>query len=291
MNASDLADVAARLNLRRSRRSFRGNCPECGYRGAFCLKAGKGGRLLPFCFNGRTRDHLQVALFRATGQDFTPAPELAADEEEARLARNQAKAARLWSGSVLASGTPADTYLTRRALGDLATSNALRFRADVGHPEGGKYPALIAAVSDASGQIVAVHRTYLSRDGHKAQTNPTKASLGPTRGGAIRLNPAAYELVVGEGIETAASAGRLLGLPAWSAISAGNLASGLVLPQVVRVVRIAADADPCGRSAALAAQVRWRAEGRVVKIVTPDPGRGDFNDLLLERARREAPHA
>jgi putative DNA primase/helicase len=48
-------------------------------------------------------------------------------------------------------------------------------------------------------------------------------------------------LVIGEGIETAASAGLLMGTPAWAAISAGNMAKGLVLPPEVRRVVIAAD--------------------------------------------------
>ena len=76
---------------------------------------------------------------------------------------------------------------------------------------------------DAAGSPVALHRTYLARDGRgKADADPVRASLGPVWGGAVRLDPVAPELVVGEGIETSASAGRLLGLPAWAATSAGK---------------------------------------------------------------------
>lgn len=104
----------------------------------------------------------------------------------------------------------------------------------------------------------------------------------------MRLDPVAPELVIGEGIETAASAGLLLGLPAWAAINAGNLARGLLLPPEVRAVVIAADPDPVGRDAAAAASTRWQSEGRRVRIATPDqPGR-DFNDVLQDRARRAA---
>jgi putative DNA primase/helicase len=101
--------------------------------------------------------------------------------------------------------------------------------------------------------------------------------------GAIRLDTIAEELVIGEGIETSASAGRLLGLPAWAAISAGNLAAGLLLPAEVRRVVIAADADPSGERAARQAALRWQREGRSVRIARPDKSGRDFNDLLRAR--------
>ncbi len=56
-----------------------------------------------------------------------------------------------------------------------------------------------------AGVPVAVHQTFITRDGRKAAVKPVKASLGPVGGGAIRLHPAAAELVVREGIKTSAS--------------------------------------------------------------------------------------
>jgi putative DNA primase/helicase len=111
---------------------------------------------------------------------------------------------------------------------------------------------------------------------------PVKASLGPIWGGAIRLHDLDPDrpLVIGEGIETSASAGRLMGLPAWAAISAGNLAKGLALPPQARRAVIAADPDDAGRTAARDAWTRWTGEGREVRITLPD-GTGGFNDLLL----------
>jgi hypothetical protein len=90
--------------------------------------------------------------------------------------------------------------------------------------------------------------------------------------------------VIAEGIESSASAGQMLGLPAWAAISAGNLGYALALPLGVRRITIAVDADDVGRNAAQAAACRWRAERRIVRFVTPDVG--DFNDVAL--AHREA---
>jgi hypothetical protein len=60
------------------------------------------------------------------------------------------------------------------------------------------------------------------------------------------------------------------------------MAAGLVLPPEARSVVIAADPDGPGRRAARDAWIRWRAEGREVRVALPD-GSGDFNDLLRDR--------
>lgn len=204
--------------------------------------------------------------------------------------RNQVRALALWRGSEPLTGTLADRYLTSRLLGGLATSPALRFRGDTPHPEGARLPALIALVTDVSGAAIAIHRTYLARDGSKSQTEPAKASLGPVWSGAIRLMPivSGRPLVIGEGIESSASAGLLMGLPAWAAVSAGNLAKGVKLPPEARNVVIAADPDRAGRAAGRDAWLRWKAEGRQVQIATPDLEGVDFNDLLMSREAANA---
>jgi hypothetical protein len=148
---------------------------------------------------------------------------------------------------------------------------------------------LLAAVRDVTGKFVGVHRTYLRRDGSgKANIEPAKASLGPVRGGAVRMATieqvlAAGAGVIAEGIETAASAGLMLNLPAWAAVFAGNLKSGLVLPTGVRKVIIGADRDAAGIDAAREAWRRWHAEGREVRVAVPHDGVGDFNDAVAGR--------
>ncbi len=200
---------------------------------------------------------------------------------------------KLWCGSELAGY---ERYLAARGLAGLENCAVLRFRPDCRHPAGGSWPAMIALIQDVAGTPVGIHRTYLNdAAAGKAGLVPDKASLGPIWGGAVRLGAARApggncpQLVIGEGIETAASAGVLMGLPAWAALSAGNLAQGVLLPSHLRFVVIAADHDPpaangrCpGREAAEAAARRWRAEGRIVHIAMPD-AIGDFNNVLLER--------
>lgn len=287
--ALSAADLAVRLGLRWHPRSWRGDCPACGYPHVFAVRD-RGGRPQLYCANGCDREILDSVLVRVTSGAWMP-PKQAHDNNRAEAReRRRCNALRLWNGSEPAAGTLADQYLSARGLSGLAASVALRFRTDCPHPEGGKLPAMVALVQGAAGNHLGVHRTYLRGDGNgKADVEPDRASLGPIWGGAVRLDPMASELLIGEGVETVASAGRLLGLPAWAAISAGNLASGLVLPPEVRSVVIAADNDAPdkqgrrnGQNAARAAWHRWTAEGRRVRIALPDAQGRDFNDILRE---------
>ncbi len=280
-------EIATRFGLKRHRLSWRGRCPACDYATTFCVRAGRDGHPLLYCASCQDRDALAEAVASATGQERQPRQP---DKDDAALRqRKQDRALALWRGSEPARGTPAELYLTARALPALAASSALRFRADTPHPEGGRYSALIALVSAPDGTPLAVHRTFITRDGRKATVEPVKASLGPVWGGAIRLNDhdPRQPLAIGEGIESAGAAGVLLGSPAWAALSAGNMAKGLVLPPEARRVVIAADPDEAGREAARDAWTRWTAEGREVRVAVPDDG-GDFNDLLMARGANHA---
>src|SRR3954451_12686728 len=202
----------------------------------------------------------------------------------AETAETRARIRGFWHRSDDARGSPAARYLASRGLPWLAGNPSIRYRPDCAHPSGVRCGAMIALIWGADGDIAAVHRTFLSPDGTKANVNPTKASWGSFAGGAIRLDPAGPELAVGEGLESSAAAGHLLELPAWSAIACGNLGWSLVLPPVVRSVVIAVDADDAGRKAARAAARRWRAEGREVRFAVPSRPGADFADLLREGA-------
>ncbi len=286
-------DIASRLNLKKHPRSWRGKCPACDYAGTFSVKAGRDSHPMLYCANGCTYQQLTDELGRRLGEGWKPKPveEGTPEQEAAARALKSKKAVAIFSGSTsLRADDPAGRYLARRNLAHLVGSAALRFRGDCYHPEGGRYPALVAVVQDTAGSPVACHRTYLTADGRKAAAEPPKASKGPVWTGAIRLHAAAPELVIGEGIETAASAGLLLGLPAWAAIFAGNMEKGLQLPPEVRSVVIAADKDVAGTRAAMGAAARWRAEGRRVRIAWPDTTGQDFNDILTSRmeAQRHA---
>jgi phage/plasmid primase-like uncharacterized protein len=286
-------ELAARLGLHRAGREWRGRCPACGYAEAFALTDGKNGGAIWWCASCGDQD----AIARALGcPEKVAAPRRPTNDARPARARLE-PAARVLCGAEAAAQSPiAVRYLEMRGLSHLATCAELCFREDCWHPSGTRLAALIAVVRDVNGKFTGIHRTYLRRDGSaKADIEPPRASLGPVRGGAVRLVPleqvlAAGELVLGEGIETSASAGLLLGLPAWAAVSAGNLAAGLALPVEIHRVVIAGDRDPAdaqgkapGQDAARAAWWRLRREGRQARIAMPGEGRGDFNDIWLAK--------
>jgi putative DNA primase/helicase len=144
------------------------------------------------------------------------------------------------------------------------------------------HPAMLARVDDPCGRAVSLHRTYLTRDGHKAAV-PTPKKLmsavrpGATRGGAIRLYLAGETLAIAEGIETALAVRLATGLPVWSTICAGGMAR-LLIPSEVHLVIICADHDPAGLDAARALARRLLMEQRRVKILTPETPGKDWAD-------------
>ena len=127
-----------------------------------------------------------------------------------------------------ADGTLVETYLASRGL-HLPPPPALRFHAGLKHPSGGIWPAMVALVTrGADGTPLAIHRTFLARDGGgKAPVDPQKMMLGPCRGGAVRLAEPGDVLMVGEGIETCLAAMQATGHPAWAALSTSGLRASI----------------------------------------------------------------
>jgi hypothetical protein len=154
------------------------------------------------------------------------------------------------------------------------------------HPSRGIWPAMVALVTNGvDGTPLGIHRTFLARDGSgKAPIEPQKMMLGPCGGGVVRLAKAGDVLMVGEGIETCLAAMQASGHPAWAALSTAGLRS-LDLPSNVRDVIVLADGDEAGEAAARGCALRWKRQGRRVRIARPPQGM-DFNDMLLGRALR-----
>ena len=161
------------------------------------------------------RPHSLSRIARRTSVERKP------DHDDAT--RSEAALA-IWQSSQPAQGTPVETYLASRGI-DLPPPDALRFHAGLKHPSGGIWPAMVALVtSGADGTPLAIHRTFLARDGGgKAPVDPQKMMLGPCRGGAVRLADPGDVLMVGEGIETCLAAMQATGHPAWAALSTSGL--------------------------------------------------------------------
>ncbi len=203
------------------------------------------------------------------------------------------------------AGTPVADYLAGRAI-DLAelrrAPRCLRFHPAVFCREaGGVLPAMLAAITDAEGQHVATHRTWLAPAGpgawRKAALRDPKMTLGSYAGGAVRVWRGASgkpmrdalpgePVAIAEGIETALSVA--VACPELRVLAAVSLANmgRIMLPAGLGVVILCADNDGASgaRAALERAAVRLVAEGRAVRVARSPIGK-DFNDAL--RAERQ----
>jgi putative DNA primase/helicase len=207
-------------------------------------------------------------------------PPIESEEERERLCRF---ALETWEASEPAAGNPAERYLCHGRGVEIPLPEALRFHPGLKHPSGNVYPAMVALVTHGvSGTPCAIHRTFLAPDGTtKAPVAPQKMSLGPCKGGVIRLASATDLVMVAEGIETALSVMQAKKWPTWAALSASGFRT-LDFPAEIKRVIVLADGDHSGEVAAKHAAYRWCREGRQVSIARPPRG-SDFNDVLCGR--------
>jgi putative DNA primase/helicase len=190
--------------------------------------------------------------------------------------------------SVPIPGTLAATYFSARGL-PLPVCDDLRFSADCTHWEtetkiATAKPALLAVIRYPDGRPTGgIHRIFLRDDG---SGHLDKKMLGPADGGVVMLDmPLPGDtLGVAEGIETAAAAMQLSGIPCWSTLSAGGMPKfGAWLganPKVLDISRLIvfADRDNAGESAAAALRDAAMAAGIQVEVWLPR--NNDFADDL-----------
>jgi putative DNA primase/helicase len=280
--------TAKALGGRKAGAEWMARCPAHEDREpSLSIKDTDGGKVLVRCHAGCDQKKV-IAALKARGiwqgidrRHGMPSP-AAKDEPDRRDAERTQTALRLWGASVPAAGTLVETYLRSRGI-VMPIPATLRFHGGTKHARGKFWPAMVALVTRGTdGAPLAIHRTYLARDGAcKAPVDPQKMMLGPVRGGAVWLGPIGDRLMVAEGIETALSAMQATGQPAWAALSTSGLRT-LELPVEARDVVVLADGDEPGEAAARDAARRWKRGGRRVRIARPPRG-FDFNDVLLGR--------
>jgi putative DNA primase/helicase len=170
-------------------------------------------------------------------------------------------------------------------LPDEAAIQTIRFHPNCPFVEE-RHPAMVCLVRGiVSNKPQAIHRTALTPEGRAIKRNGKtfRMSLGPVRGGAVKIDPdedVTQGLCIGEGVETCL-AGRQMGLrPVWSAVTTSGVANFPVLPSVVGLhIFRENDANLAGPKAVEDCAARWRNAGLDVRVV--DPGRGsDLNDEL-----------
>lgn len=283
--------IARALGGRRSGKSWAARCPAHDDREPSLSICDSKGKVLVYCHAGCSQRDVIAALVarglwtetgkfagRHARKQQNHLPEKPGTDA---LKRSEAAHA-IWRASQEVAGSLVEIYLRSRRV-NLVTSTSLRSHYGLKHPSGGVWPVMVALVTRGTDDAPqGIHRTFLAQDGSgKAPVDPQKMMLGPCRGGAVRLAEPRDVLMVGEGIETCLAAMQATGHAAWAALSTSGMVA-LDLPESVRDVIVLADGDDPGEAAAHGCALRWKREGRRVRIARPPQGQ-DFNDMLLVR--------
>ena len=221
-----------------------------------------------------------LALPRPERRDDLATPAPTGSSEAAR---------RLWAIAKPIRGTLAEAYLGSRGITALQQCTWLRFHPrcfyrpdrDDAPDVRDAWPALIAAVTDGTGTLTGVHRTWLDPGGaDKAPVATPRRAVGDLLGHGVRFGRADDVLAAGEGIESVLSLATVApNLPSVAALSAAHLAA-LVLPPTLRRLYIAEETDTAGRNGA--AQLAARAETQGIEARPLTTPMVDLNAHLMQ---------
>lgn len=191
---------------------------------------------------------------------------------------------RIFAAARPITGTIVEAYLRHRGIGLTTDLPALRFHPTCTYKAHDtapweRRPALIAAVTDLSGRISGIERTWLDASGAgKAPILKPRRALGSLLGNCVRFSTYGPVLLAGEGVETVLSLKSVIpGMPMVAALSASRLAR-LVLPRGLNRLYVACDADTAGQCAF--AHLAGRAQAEGFEAMPLRPTYGDFNDDL-----------
>jgi putative DNA primase/helicase len=203
-------EIARRgITLKRVGTEMIGPCAVCGGRDRFAINL----------IIAALQDRGQWPADQQLHKTFRPPPGQPLHDQRHHDAERTTRALSIWRSATPACGTSVETYLRPRGI--VAPIPAtLRFHSELPHPSGGNWPSVIARVTRADEEPIAVLRTLLSRIGTgKAPIEPERMILERCRGGAVRLGTAqpGQWLVIGKGIEMTLSVTQL---PGWAALSA-----------------------------------------------------------------------
>ncbi|MBV8972409.1 MAG: toprim domain-containing protein, partial [Sphingomonadaceae bacterium] len=220
---------------------------------------GQHGDLLDLIAANQHLTELRDVLDEARRFLSLPRPERRDDLATPAAQGSSEAARRLWAISKPIRGTLAEAYLRTRGLTTLRDCTSLRshprcwYRPDRDDDPDVRtaWPALIAAVTDLSGTITGVQRTWLGiRGDGKAPIVTPRRAMGDLLGHGVRFGRATDTMVAGEGVETILSLRQVAtNLPVVAALSAAHLAA-LILPPTLKRLYIVEDADSAGRNGA-----------------------------------------
>ena len=220
----------------------------------------------------------EARIFLALPRPATSSPAHPSHAPPAASGSPEAARRLFYSGRPVA-GTPAEAYLRARGITARLDWPALRYHSSVFYRESEHgplelWPALLAAVTDLSGAITGILRTWLDSDRPaKAPFADPRRALGHLLGNGVRFGSATDILAAGEGVETMLALKSVLPrLPMVAGLSANHLAA-LDLPPALSRLYVARDNDAAGRRAVH--RLRERSAGLDIRELVPVDG--DFN--------------
>lgn len=207
----------------------------------------------------------------------------------------------LWAQAVgITTADPVVRYLSGRGILLNNWPSALRYHPSLDYwQEGrlfGRFPAMVAAVTNIDGKLVSIHRTYLTSDGRKANVGTVKKLVGCSArlaGCSIKLGQIDFSqrvpiIGVAEGIETALACMAASGIPTVSAVSVHGLeryhwskgTHGLI-------VFGDNDGNQVGQQAAAALSHRALSDGLSVRVLIPPQVDTDWADVWASQGEGE----
>jgi putative DNA primase/helicase len=299
-----VADLARALgNARLEGAEWRCDCPVCGSRNLTISKPGE--VLLVRCWNGCAGAAVLAELRRRglygapngngrAGTRAEPGTRAAEDDPSAKakaeVRRNNALD--IWRNSLPAPDTMAQTYLCSRLLIQ-EVPPALRYTPAIRHSASGvKAPAMIGLVEHQKTGAVGIHIVFLNPLDASARFvgTPRKISIGPIKGGAVRLAPAGPVLAIAEGIEDAMAFTQHTRIPCWAAISETGIRNFVPPPpaETPEIVLVEdQDTNGDGQRAVATAARRFAKTGYRIRIARPTVGK-DINEALLTLGLHES---
>lgn len=279
-------------------RNRHGPCPLCGGKDRFRFdnRDSAGTWICSHCGAG---DGMDLAM-RFTGREFrdvanevdaivcrtnfpTDRPRERLTDEKRRALLND-----LWSATApITADDLAGRYLAGRGITHIAElGHAIRYGASVRDGEGAVRPCMVSVVRDSDGIKRSLHRTFLGRDGRKAEMERVRRMMPGDLPDSVAVRLCDWQggpLGVAEGIETALSASQMFEMPVWATTTAGFLAKWRP-PAGCTEVAVFGDHDASftGHAAAYALARALKAKEIDVTVHIPDQP-GDWNDVLMRR--------
>jgi len=252
---------------------------------------GAHGDLLDLIAANRRLDSLRNVLDEARSFLLMPRSEPPQRELPAPTGSLEA-ARRLFAIAKPIAGTLSEAYLSARGITGMRSLSVLRHHPNCYYRSGNDepvttpdaWPALIASVTDLTGALTGVHRTWLDLSGReKALVATPRRAMGHLLGNGVRFGVATDIMAAGEGIETMLSLRCIMpDMPMIAALSANHLAA-LELPATLCRLYVAREDDPAGRHAT--ETLADRASKLGIETLPLDAALSDFNEDLRRIGR------